>query len=393
MNCVCMYTPSSAGGHAQYTWELMTALSRLGCGRAELVTREDLDPRFRTDEYPVHPILPALKHRKQFRTRIGWAANRALHYPKCEGRLLGWLADRPDVGTVHFQEHTAWRAGRLFRAVKAMGKSGFYTVQNVRPHAYPPFLPAGSVDRWDRDCYNNCDGLFVLSPRLKDELAGFLGPVHPPIQVAPHGVWTVESHPDAPSVAQRLAFKRLLFFGAIRRNKGLDVLLRALDSLPEYALTIAGDAREREYFESEIRPAVERLRARGARIDLIDRFVADEELPQLFARHSAVVLPYTSGFTAQSGAVFMALAYDMPVVASEVGGLRDLFDEFAVGTTFATQMPEDLAKAVRELHAEANRDRLAAEIRAAKRKFSWDEAARQTARAYGWVAQPVRACA
>jgi glycosyltransferase involved in cell wall biosynthesis len=388
-----MYTPTSAGGHAQYTWELMTALSRLGSGRAELVTGEDLDPRFRTAQYPVHPILPTISHRKQFRTRIGWAANRVLHYPRCERRFLEWLRGRPDIAAVHFQEHTSWRAGRLFRAVKAMGKSVYYTVHNVRPHAYPPFIPTGSVDRWDRDCWNSCDGLFVLSPRLREELAGFLGGSHPPIHVAPHGVWTVGRHPDGPSVAERLSFKRLLFFGAIRRNKGLDVLLRAAELLPEYSLTIAGEPREREYFESEVRPAIERLRAQGARIDLIDRFVPDEELPQLFARHSAVVLPYTNGFTAQSGAVFMALAYDMPVVASEVGGLRDLFDEFAVGTTFAAQTPDDLARAVRELHADANRDRLASEIRAAKRKYSWDEAACQTARAYGWVAQPVRACA
>jgi glycosyltransferase involved in cell wall biosynthesis len=371
----------------------MTALSRMSGGRAELVTSEDLDPRYRLTDYPIHAILPPLKHRKQFRTQAGWAVNRLSHYPRCEHRFLEWLRGRPDVSAVHFQEHTPWRAGRFFAEVKELGKSVYYTVHNVRPHAYPPLIPGALVDQWDRECYRSCNGLFVLSPRLREELVPFLGEPHPPIHVAPHGIWSVPRQPHSPSAAERLSLRRLLFFGNIRRNKGLDVLLGAAASMPEFALTIAGEPREREYFESDIRPRVEQLRARGLRIELIPRFIAEDELGRLFAEHSAVVLPYTTGFSAQSGVVFMALAHDVPVVAAAVGGLRDLLDEFQVGTTFAAQDPDDLVRAVRDLHADGNRERLGPAIRAAKRKYSWEEAARQTARAYGWAAEPVRACA
>ena len=393
MKCICMYTPTSSGGHAQYTWELMSALTRLEGVRAELVTSQDLAARFRTTAYPIHQILPPLAHRDQFRTRLGWAANRKLHYPRCERCFIQWLRGRPDIDVVHFQEHTPWRARRFFDTVRSMGKSVFYTVHNVRPHKYPPFIPKHRLDEWDRQSWKACDGLFVLSPRLKDSLVEFLGPKHPPIHVVPHGIWTVSTNGNSPSLVERLGLKRLLFFGAIRRNKGLELLLRAAGSLGEYSLTIAGEPRERDYFESQVLPAVNRLKAAGVRIDLIDRFIDDDELSELFAAHSAVVLPYTAEFTSQSGVVFMALAHDLPVVASNVGGLADLLSEFPVGTTFAENDAEDLARAVRELHAVQGCDRLAAAICAAKRKYSWDECARETLRAYGCVGEPMRACA
>ena len=52
----------------------------------------------------------------------------------------------------------------------------------------------------------------------------------------------------------------LLFFGTIRRNKGLDLLLDTVEQLQGMHLTIAGEARESEYFHSEVVPRVEQLR-------------------------------------------------------------------------------------------------------------------------------------
>ncbi len=56
-NVICMYTPAADGGHARYTWELMTALAAhgreagdgsAGAGyRFELITSENLDPQLR----------------------------------------------------------------------------------------------------------------------------------------------------------------------------------------------------------------------------------------------------------------------------------------------------------------------------------------------------------
>jgi glycosyltransferase involved in cell wall biosynthesis len=390
-----MYTPTAFGGHARYTQELLTALSRCpGVGGVELVTSEDVDARFRTGPYPVHPILPRLAHRREFATRLHWAASRLAHYPRCDRRFLRWLRGRPDVTAVHFQEHQPWRAGTLFAAVRAMGKAVFYTVHNVRPHAYPPFVPKSMVDRWDRRAWKLCDGLFVLSDQLKQDLSEFLGHPHPPIHVTPHGTWSVGEGATAPLDApppleERLRWKRLLFFGTIRRNKGLDVLLRAMESLPGYSLTVAGEPKEREYFEAEVLPRVAGLRAKGVKVELIDRFTPDEELGRLFAGHSALVLPYTKQFTAQSGVLFMALAYEVPIVASNVAGLRDLFTKFRGGLAFSAESVAELARQVRELHEGPRREDLAAHLRAARQHYSWETAAEETVKAYGAGGAPV----
>ncbi|MDB5288942.1 MAG: hypothetical protein JWL69_183 [Phycisphaerales bacterium] len=383
MKSICMYTPSAKGGHARYTMELLTALSVHARGyRVELVTSKDLEDQFRAVPYPVHAILPPLAHRDSFTTPAGWVANRLSHYPRREYEFLRWLRTRPDIDGVHFQEWTSWLAGPLFRRIRAMGKKIFYTSHNVVPHKYPRLVPKAVMNGWIRRAARQANGLFVHTDLLAGELSRFLGEPHPPINVVNHGVWTVNDHVKGPAMDERLSWKRLLFFGAIRRNKGLDLLLRAAEYLPGYSITIAGEAADAEYFRDEILPLVRRLQQGGMKVDLQHRFIPDAQVGTLFATHSAIVLPYTRGFVAQSGVAFMALAYELPMIASEAGGLRELFNQFKIGTTFRDQTPQALAGAVKALYTEDSRQELEREISAAKERFSWAQAARATAAGY-----------
>jgi glycosyltransferase involved in cell wall biosynthesis len=383
MNRICMYTPSADGGHARYTWELLTALSRQPRGfRYELVTSEDFDPRFKSDLYPAHTILPVLQHRKSYRSKLTWATSRITHYIRRERKFLKWLEGRPDISGVHFQEWTPWLAASLFRRVRRMEKKIFYTVHNILPHKYPRFLPKAVMHNWVRRGCRSCDCLFVHTELLAGELSRFLNGNHPPIQVVPHGVWTVDDFQDGQAFEDRVAKKRLLFFGELRRNKGLHLLLQAAELLPDFSITIAGEPCDGSYFREQILPQVNRLREMGRQIDLKDRFIAETEVGPLFSTHSAIVLPYTGEFKAQSGVVFMALAHELPVVASEVGGLRDLLNQYKIGVTFQEQKPSALANAVRLLYAGRAKQDLLEQIRAAKDRFSWQEAARRTVDGY-----------
>ena len=382
--CACIFAPTSGGGHARYAWELATALARhpRAESRVELVSSRNLDCAFRSAAYPVHPILPPLSQRAAFGSTAGWVWNRLTHYPAREAQFLEWLRGRPDVDVVHLQEWKPWLARAVIRRMQRLGKKVFYTVHNVLPHRYPPGVPRRLMHHWVRRACRQCDGLFVHTDPLAAELARFLGEGHPPITVVPHGVWTVEGAAAAASPADGLARRRLLFFGAIRRNKGLDLLLRAMRHLPRYALTVAGEPVERAYFENQIVPQVAALRAAGVRVELVDRFVPDDEVGPLFSTHSAIVLPYTRQFVAQSGVVFMALAYGLPVVASTAGGLRDLLGEYPVGTTFDGQSPEALAAAVEALHATERKEELERQMLAARRRFTWQAAAAATLGGY-----------
>jgi glycosyltransferase involved in cell wall biosynthesis len=379
---VCMFAPTASGGHARYTWELATALARRGAG-VEVVSCEDLEPAFRSEEYPVHPVLPAIVDRSRMGSGWAWVGNRLVYYPRRERNWLRWVHKRRDISVVHLQEWKPWLAGAMVRRIRGMGKKVFYTVHNVRPHRYPPGVPKLLMDRWIRRSCLACDGLFVHTRGLADDLADFLGRRRPALCVVPHGVWTTTPNGNTPPPLDlRLAAKRLLFFGAIRANKGLDLLLRAMHLLPDYHLTLAGDPSEADHYASVVLPAIQSLRSRNRSVTVLDRFIPDPEVAPLFAQHGAVILPYTGRFVAQSGVVFTAIAHDTPVVASRAGGLPELLDQFPVGTTFDTHTPEALAAAIRELHDQSHRAELRRHLDAARRHFTWDTAAAATLAGY-----------
>jgi glycosyltransferase involved in cell wall biosynthesis len=380
-----MYTPSANGGHALYTRELMTALSQHAgedC-RFELVTSEDLAEEFKTDAYPIHAILPKLAHQNELPSKAAWFANRVLYYPRRELKFLDWLKGRPDVTGVHFQEYKPWLARPLFSKLRARGCKIFYTVHNLRPHKYPAGIPRPLMDRWNHQSWRMCDALFVHTQLLADELAEILGHRHPPIHVSPHGIWTVQHPENSASMRERMKWKKLLFFGTIRENKGLDLLLKAAESLPGYSITIAGESAGGPYMNDLIIPQIERLRGMGIPVDFRHGFTPEAEVAPLLAASSAIVLPYSQEFAAQSGVVFLAMAHDLPVIASEVGGLRDLFKEFQVGTMFNDRTPSGLATAIRKFFERMEPDEIAEQIRLAKLQYSWSTAAEVTLAGYG----------
>jgi len=384
MESICMYTPEAHGGHALYSWEVLSALTRHPHNRFrfELVSSENLQSEYQSKNYPVHMILPPLRARSTFSSRWMWGASRVLHYSRRERQFIAWLHSRPDVVGVHLQQWTPWLAAGVIRRIHDMGKRVFYTVHNVVPHKYPAHVPHWVVDSFVRRACLLCDGLFVHTDALAAELSRFLGASHPPIYVVPHGVWTVHDPTGIPTLSERLSWRKLLFFGAQRRNKGLDLLLKASEYLPKFSITIAGEPLERDYFETEIVPEVRRLIDKGRNIDLRPYYVADDAVAPLLASHSAMVLPYTREFVAQSGVVFTALAGNLPVVASEAGGLRDLFEKFQIGVMFRDQTPEALAAAVRQLFEQTDQNQLMDQMCAARQRFSWDQAASATLTGY-----------
>ena len=387
---VCMFTPAADGGHPLYTAELMTAMARQGSRefKYELVSSVNLETRFQENKpYSVHPVLPVLHHKNSYRSKLRWMLSRVGHYAARELKFLKWLRGRPDIVCVHLQEWKVLLAWPFVRAIQRQGKRVCFTVHNVQPHRYPKYLPKAIFDRFSRAAMRKCDGLFVLSRRLETTLSEFLGEGHPPIVVAPHGMWTVANAAPLASVEERLAAKKLLFFGVIRANKGLHVLLKAAEQLKGYSITIAGEPFERSYVQEQILPQIERLRAMGVEVNLIDRFLADEEVGPLFKSHSAIVLPYTNGFIAQSGVVFMAMAYGLPVVASEAGGLRDLMREARIGLTFEGDSSDALAVAIRSLEEPAVSAMISKGLEQARGHYSWAVAANAT------IAQYTAVCA
>ncbi|GAA1384273.1 hypothetical protein GCM10009613_14910 [Pseudonocardia kongjuensis] len=358
---VCVYSPYPTGGMPLYVAELLGAITGAagsvdgeGGPSVEWLSSTDLDRRFLDGRYVVHPVLPAIRDASQFRTRIGYVVSRVLHHVRRDRRFLAWVRSRADIGAVHVQETPTLLPHLVVRLLRRRGTGVLVTVHNVRRHDYPPFLRPATVDRWLRRTYLDSDCLFVHSRGLADELERFLTAggacTVPPIRVVPHGIWSTTAVPERIG-EQRPAGRRLLFFGTIRRNKGLHLLLEAAarGDLAGYRITVAGEVAEPDHLDQIIVPLVEKARAAGVVIDLRPEFVPDDEVAALCAAHDVLVLPYTEDFVAQSGAAFMGLAHGLPIVATRSGALGELMTEHRIGVLAAAATPSAIAAAVHEL--------------------------------------------
>lgn len=143
----------------------------------------------------------------------------------------------------------------------------------------------------------------------------------------------------------RVAPLELLFFGLVRRYKGLDVLLNALERLQrtDVHCSIVGEFWHRD--ES----LLERAR-RLPRVDVVPRFVSDTEAAEYFQRADVVVLPYRGA--SGSAVVPLAYQYKRPVIATRVGGLPDVIIDGETGFLVPPEDPGAIVALIERLSAE-----------------------------------------
>jgi D-inositol-3-phosphate glycosyltransferase len=236
---------------------------------------------------------------------------------------------------------------------KLLGKRIVFTAHNVN---------AGRRDSNDslvnrltlRVQYLFADHIFVHTERMKRELLQDFGVPEAKVSIIPHGI--NNSVPDtalsSPEAKQRLGIKdgekTILFFGAIRPYKGLEYLVDAFLLLsvthPEYKLIIAGGRRKQgEKYLDEIQRTINCHVNRGQVFQEI-RHIPDEEMELYFKAADVLVLPYTEIF--QSGVLFSAYSFGLPVIAADVGSLREDIIDGRTGYLCRPRDPVDLARAI-----------------------------------------------
>lgn len=159
----------------------------------------------------------------------------------------------------------------------------------------------------------------------------------------------------------------ILSVGALIPRKNQNLLIAALPQLPGATLMLAGQGPcESDYRELAVKLGVEsRVRFMGN--------VPHDDLPALFA--AADVMALVSESEGLANAWVEALACGTPIVASDVGGIRELVKSRDTGR-IVKRNPDAVASAIKELLANPpSRDAVAANVGA----FSWDENARQLA--------------
>jgi len=158
--------------------------------------------------------------------------------------------------------------------------------------------------------------------------------------------------------------KTLLFFGLIRDYKGLDLLIAAMSLLDESCqLVIAGES----YGDfGKYQQAIDSSPA-CSRIKVLNRYIDDDEVPRLFSAADLLVTPYRSA--TQSGVIPIAYHFDVPVLATDVGGLKENIERAGTGLVClptAESLSESILKFFR-----SNKATFVANIQKEKKVLSW----------------------
>lgn len=167
--------------------------------------------------------------------------------------------------------------------------------------------------------------------------------------------------------------KLLLFFGFVRKYKGLKHLLKALPvvvkQLPGTKLLVVGDFADDKdsYLELISELEIDNV------VDIYDGYIPDQEVEKYFAACDLVVLPYESA--TQSGIVQIAYGFEKPVIGTNVGGLPEVVLDGKTGYIVEPFESDELAQKIIKFFHEDKADFFQANIRTEAQKYSWDRMA------------------
>lgn len=289
--------------------------------------------------------------------------------PRSWGRTARHLlAGRPDVAVFQYwHPFFAPAYGRVARRLRRAGVRVVALVHNALPHERRRGDRALS-----RYFLRACDGAVVLSASVRRDVEA-LAPALPLRQVA-HPAYDLFGA-AVPRAAAREALglpeaaPLLLFFGFVRRYKGLHVLLEAMprvrERLPEARLVVAG-----EFYDepSSYREQAERLGLEAA-VRFDDAYVPSERVALYFGAADLVVQPYVAA--TQSGVAQVAFHFGRPVLTTDVGGLAETVPDGEAGLVVPPEDPAALAAAVVRFFEEGLAERLAEGVRLARARAGW----------------------
>ncbi len=202
--------------------------------------------------------------------------------------------------------------------------------------------------------YRLVDHIFVHTQKMKSELMEDFDVREQAITVIRHPINNAFPDTDlTPAQAKRRlgvreGEKAILFYGRIKPYKGLDLLLDAFQKLvarqSDFRLIIAGaHTKGNEEYSDQVARTIATSFDRGQIIEDI-RFIPDGETEIYLKAADVLVLPYKEIF--QSGVLFLAYSYGLPVVAADVGSFREEIVEGQTGFLCKPNDPHELAGAI-----------------------------------------------
>lgn len=334
---------------------------------------------YREDQNPKAPFL------KKF-TRI----------TKFYARLI-WYAMRSESKVFHIQWLNKFLFfDRIFLNLyyKLLGKRLIFTAHNV-----DPLERDGNNSFYNRltlrGMYHIYDHIIVHTPKMKKQLIDWFNIEPEKVSVVPYGINNmVPKSGLLPQDARQILsidpdLKTLLFFGFIAPYKGLDILISALpfikENIGDFRLIIAGNIKNPKAnpYWAKIVNLIQEKHLGPLLIKNI-KFIEDDDIELYFMAADVLILPYRYIF--QSGILFLSLYFGLPIIATNVGSLKNFVEEGKTGFICEPDDPYLLSDCIVKYFQSDIYNKLPAKRKwifdYANEKYSWDKIGKITSSIY-----------
>lgn len=258
--------------------------------------------------------------------------------------------------------------GTILRIAKSNGHTKVASIiDNIIPHekrlgdtAFAKYF-VGAVD-----------GFVVMSKSVGEDMRQFT--LDKSVEFVPHPIYdnygTIVPKTEAIEQLQLPPTnKYLLFFGFIRKYKGLDILLKAMADKRIHDLGIKAIIAGEYYDEQQQYLDLIEEYDLHQHIILKDDFIPNDEVRYYFGASDVVVQPYKSA--TQSGISQLAFHFEKPMIVTNVGGLPEIVNDGVSG--YVTEVDSAaIADAIVDYYQHEQEAAFTEAVIEKKKEFSWE---------------------
>ena len=369
---IILYNPAGYGGHIHYTYQLAESLARVGSD-VTVITSEDYELKHLKRSFKIYTpftkswvksflsgVLSQLQGKNKISTNISYNLN-VNSSLKDEEQIeistlqvirlyLIWLKislfcllRNPHI--IHFQCFLERKHDFYFmKFLKFLRFNIIYTAHELLPHDSNSFRDQNIYKK----IYQIPDKIIVHSENDKREIVCKFQVDLDKVSVIPHGSYDLfyrDKNITKDVAKQKLGIpdgkKVILFFGLIRRYKGLEYLVYAFQRIKEEldstVLFIVGSIYDENSEDFKFYSDLIDLISHDDDVIRVNEYVPFEKINSYFLASDLVVLPYIKTYT--SGVLLAAYAAGRPVIVTDTGALSEVVD---VGKSGFIVPPKDI---------------------------------------------------
>lgn len=276
---------------------------------------------------------------------------------------------KPDVIVVQFwMPFFAPSFGTILRNIEKKINCKVVTVtHNFYPHEKKP-----GDNLLLRYYTKACNRFIALSKSVQQDIIQFSS--NKKASFVPHPIYNifgnkVEKQEALHKLKLDSKFKYLLFFGIVRKYKGLELLIESIALLKnnkDIKVIVAGEFYDdKEYYLSLVKKY-----NLSDQFIIHDSFIDGNDIKYYFCASDMVVQPYLSA--TQSGVTQIAYHFERPMLVTNVGGLSEIVPNKKAGYVTEKE-PKEIAEAISDFYDNEREKEFSEFTSEYKKNFGWDK--------------------